>query len=92
MDAEKRRKDAYKKVRAHEARGMDDPVLVPAHPPPRRLPQAIDQDSCRRRRGDATIEIRKQRREESLSKRRNISEEPTPQRSSSPPCLTELPR
>lgn len=32
--------------------------------------QEIDSDSCRRRRGDMTMEIRKQKREEGLAKRR----------------------
>lgn len=38
--------------------------------------QEIDSDSCRRRRGDMTMEIRKQKREEGLAKRRicNIEE------------------
>ena len=35
--------------------------------------QALDSETCRRRRGDAGIEIRKQKREENLAKRRFLS-------------------
>lgn len=47
------------------------------HPSPS-LPQAIDGDSCRRRREEQQVQIRKQKREESLSQRRRMDTSPTP--------------
>lgn len=89
-----KRRDAYKKVRS---KGPDlwslnlcgtwigNPVDTCCPSANTRYgSQAIDNETCRRRREDASVEIRKQKREENLAKRRFMSDD-LPQDGSSLP-------
>ena len=58
--------------------------MPPATTHRKNVKKGINEDDCRRRRETAAVEIRKQKREEGLAKRRNFASAPAEQSGTTP--------